>query len=227
MASEQPRGKETGQPDAQPFKRPLVIGVAGGSGSGKTTIARALAAALGADSVVAIEQDSYYRDLAHLPFEERARVNFDHPDAIEVPLLLEHVDALIAGRTVHKPRYDFEHHVRAGDRDVMHPRPVLLLEGILVLHEEEVRKRIDLKLFVDTAADIRLMRRIRRDLEQRGRTFAQIRRQYYESVRPMHLAFVEPSKHWADVIIPEGGQNRVALDFILGRAREFIREYRR
>jgi len=226
-ASEHPRGEKSAAPDPQPFKRPLVIGIGGGSGSGKTTISRALAAALGPDSVVAIEQDSYYRDLAHLPFEERARVNFDHPDAIELPLLLEHVDALCAGRTVRKPCYDFEHHVRAADKDVLHPRPVLLIEGILVLHDEELRKRIDLKLFVDTAADIRLMRRIRRDLEQRGRTFGQIRRQYYESVRPMHLAFVEPSKHWADVIIPEGGQNRVALDFILGRVREFIREYRK
>jgi uridine kinase len=227
MASEHRRGEESGPPGTQPFKPPLVIGIAGGSGSGKTTIARALAAALGADSVVAIEQDSYYRDLAHLPFEERARVNFDHPDSIELPLLIEHIDALIAGQTVHKPRYDFEHHVRAADKDVLQPRPVLLIEGILVLHEEELRQRLNLKLFVDTAADIRLMRRIRRDLEQRGRTFGQIRRQYYESVRPMHMAFVEPSKHWADVIIPEGGQNRVALDFILGRVREFIREYRK
>jgi len=204
----------------------MVIGVAGGSGSGKTTIARALAEKLGKECLVAIEQDSYYRDLAHLPLEERARVNFDHPDAIEMELLMAHVDALCEGRAVRKPRYDFEHHLRSAEVDVLEPRPVVLVEGILVLGDEELRKRFDLKLFVDTAADIRLMRRIRRDLEQRGRTFAQIRRQYYDSVRPMHLAFVEPSKHWADVIIPEGGHNRVALDLILGRVREFIREYR-
>jgi uridine kinase len=213
--------------DAAPssFKRPMVIGVAGGSGSGKTTIARALAADLGKEIVVAIEQDSYYRDLSHLPFEERAKVNFDHPDAIEMSLLMAHVDDLCAGKSVHRPCYDFEHHLREAETELLEPRPVVLVEGILVLADEELRKRFDLKLFVDTAADIRLMRRIRRDLEHRGRTFAQIRRQYYDTVRPMHLAFVEPSKHWADVIIPEGGHNRVALELIRGRVREFTREY--
>jgi len=204
-------------------QRPFVVGVAGGSGSGKTTVAVALAAALGEQSAL-IEQDSYYRDLAHLPGEERARVNFDHPDALEIELLVEHIDALCAGRAIAKPRYDFEQHLRSGETDRVKPCSVLLIEGILVLADARLRERMDLKLYVDTADDIRLMRRIRRDLEKRGRSFGQIRRQYYATVRPMHIAFVEPSKRWADVIIPEGGQNRVALDVILGRVREVIRE---
>ena len=205
--------------------RPFVIGVAGGSGSGKTTIARALAESVGPDSCVLIEQDCYYRDLAELTFAERSQMNFDHPDAIELELLIAHVDSLAGGASVDKPRYDFEHHVRAAQSDRLAPRPVIILEGILVLVDSELRRRMDLKLFVDTAADIRVMRRIRRDIEHRGRTFEQVRKQYYDTVRPMHLAFVEPSKEHADVIIPEGGKNRVALDLILGRIREFIREY--
>ena len=205
-------------------ERPFVIGVAGGSGSGKTTITRAVALELGASGCV-IEQDCYYRDLAHVPIDARARVNFDHPEALEIPLLVAHVDALRAWTAVHKPLYDFEHHVRATATERVEPRPVVLVEGILVLADEALRQRLDLKIFVDTDPDIRLMRRIRRDMEHRGRDFSQIRRQYYETVRPMHLAFVEPSKRFADVIIPEGGENRVALDFILGRLREFVRGF--
>ncbi len=206
-------------------KRPFVVGVAGGSGSGKTTITRALAAALGPDQIVLIEQDCYYRDLAHLTYDERTKVNFDHPDALELELLLDHLDGLVDGKAIDKPRYDFENHVRSPDSDRVEPQPVLLIEGILVLADKRVRQRMDLKIFVDTDSDIRVIRRIRRDLEHRGRTFDQIRRQYYDTVRPMHIAFVEPSKRHADVIIPEGGHNRVALDLILGRIREFIREY--
>jgi uridine kinase len=208
-----------------PEKRPYVVGVAGGTGSGKTTVARSIQRGLSPDDVVLIEQDGYYRDLSHLSFEERSQVNFDHPDALEIGLLIEHIAALCEGRAIDKPVYDFERHLRVPETERVSPRPVVLVEGILVLADQGLRDLMDLKLFVDTDPDIRVIRRIRRDLEQRGRTFEQVRRQYYLTVRPMHVAFVEPSKRHADVIIPEGGQNRVALDVIVGRIREFLREY--
>jgi len=194
---------------------PHVLGIAGGSGSGKSTISRAILAALPTGSGVLLEQDHYYRAQGHLPLEERERVNYDHPDALELDLLCEHLDALRAGRGIDRPSYDFANHDRAKEGLRIEPAPVIVVEGILALADERLRARFDVKVFVDTDADIRLMRRIRRDLEQRGRTFAQVRKQYYETVRPMHLAFVEPSKRFADIIIPEGGQNRVALDLIL------------
>lgn len=203
---------------------PFIIGIAGGSGSGKTTIARALVEALSRDEVALIEQDCYYRDLAHLPPVERAAVNFDHPDAVEVELIAQQLDALSAGETIAKPRYDFANHVRAAETDLLSPRPILVVEGILVLAIAALRERMHMKVFVDTDADLRVIRRIRRDLESRGRTFAQIRKQYYATVRPMHIAFVEPSKRHADVIIPEGGQNRIALHLLLSLVREKLRE---
>jgi len=197
-------------------KPPLVLGIAGGSGSGKSTIARAILGALPAGDGILLEQDHYYRPQSHLPQEERERVNYDHPDALELDLLTSHVEALRAGKTIERPTYDFATHDRAKEWTTVAPTKVIVVEGILVLSDERLRSSFEVKLFVDTDADIRLMRRIRRDLEHRGRVFAQVRKQYYESVRPMHLAFVEPSKRFADIIIPEGGQNRVALDFLLG-----------
>ncbi len=201
----------------------FVVGVAGGSGSGKTTIARAIADSLSPDNVTLIEQDSYYRDQRHKTKEERAQVNFDHPDSLDLDLLGSHIDSLRAGHTIEKPRYDFARHLREPTTDAVEPRPIILVEGILVLADPRLRKRMHLKLFVDTDPDIRVFRRIRRDLEHRGRTFEQVRRQYYETVRPMHIAFVEPSKRHADMIIPEGGQNQAALDMILGGIRERLR----
>ncbi len=198
---------------------PFVLGIAGGSGSGKTTIARSVLEALPRGVGVLIEQDHYYRAQPHRPIEERERVNYDHPDALEMDLLCAHLDALRGGRAIVRPTYDFAVHDRAAEGLRIEPAPVILVEGILVLADERLRARFDAKVYVDTDADIRLMRRVRRDLEQRGRTFAQIRKQYYESVRPMHLAFVEPSKRFADVIVPEGGQNRVALELLLGLLR--------
>lgn len=198
---------------------PHVLGIAGGSGSGKSTISRSILEALPKGSGVLLEQDHYYRSQSHLPLEERERVNYDHPDALELDLLCQHLDALRAGRPIDRPTYDFSLHDRAKTGLRMEPAPVIVVEGILALADERLRARFDVKIFVDTDADIRLMRRIRRDLEHRGRSFAQVRKQYYETVRPMHLAFVEPSKRFADIIVPEGGQNRVALDLILGHLR--------
>jgi uridine kinase len=197
----------------------LVLGIAGGSGSGKTTIARAILEALPPGTGVLLEQDNYYRAQPHLPLEERERVNYDHPDALEMDLFCAHVDRLRAGQSIVRPTYDFAVHDRAPEGLRLEAAPLVLVEGILVLADERLRARFDAKVFVDTDPDIRLMRRIRRDLEHRGRSFAQVRKQYYESVRPMHLAFVEPSKRFADVIIPEGGQNRIALELLLGLVR--------
>lgn len=204
----------------------LVLGVAGGSGSGKTTVARAIVEMLDTQDVVLLEHDAYYRDQSHLPFEERTGINYDHPDALDNELFVAHLDALRAGLAVRKPVYDYARHTRAKEVIVLDAAPVIVVEGILVLQDPAIRARMDVKLFVDTDADIRLMRRIRRDLEHRGRTFAQIRQQYYESVRPMHMAFVEPSKRYADLIIPEGGQNQVALDMIVNHLNRFIQQRR-
>jgi uridine kinase len=199
--------------------RPFVLGIAGGSGSGKTTISRSVLEALPPGVGVLIEQDHYYRAQPHRPLEERERVNYDHPDALELDLLIAHLDTLRAGQPITRPTYDFSVHDRAAEGLRVAPASVVIVEGILVLADERLRARFDAKVYVDTDADIRLMRRVRRDLEQRGRSFAQIRKQYYETVRPMHLAFVEPSKRFADVIVPEGGQNRVALELLLGLVR--------
>jgi uridine kinase len=199
--------------------RPFVLGIAGGSGSGKTTIARSVLEALPPGVGVLIEQDHYYRAQPHRPLEERERVNYDHPDALELELLVAHLDTLRSGQPITRPTYDFAVHDRAAEGLRIEPAAIVIVEGILVLADERLRARFDAKVYVDTDADIRLMRRVRRDLEHRGRTFAQIRKQYYETVRPMHLAFVEPSKRFADVIVPEGGQNRVALELLLGLVR--------
>lgn len=197
----------------------LALGIAGGTGSGKTTVARAIAEALPPEAVAMIEHDAYYRDLSDLSEEERRHINFDHPDALETELLVAHLDALRAGRSIEAPLYDFKTHRRRPETRHIAPTPVLIVEGILVFVEESVRRRLDLKIFVDTDPDIRAFRRIRRDMEHRGRSFESIREQYYSTVRPMHLQFVEPSKRWADLIVPEGGSNAVALDLIIAKLR--------
>ena len=200
----------------------LVIGIAGGTGSGKTTFANSLAAALPPDSIAIIDHDSYYKDRPELSFEERQKINYDHPDALEDSLLISHLDVLRAGKPVEIPQYDFTRHARLQETRRVDPAPVVVVEGILVFVDEALRQRLDVKIFVDTDADIRVFRRIRRDIEQRGRTFQSIREQYYRTVRPMHLQFVEPSKRWADLIIPEGGNNHVALDLIIGKLRHVL-----
>lgn len=194
-----------------------VVGVAGGTGSGKSTVAERIVEAVPPDKVSILQHDNYYRDRPDLSYEGRCQLNFDHPDALETELLIAHLERLKAGEPIAMPVYDFKTHRRSEDTIRVEPRPVIVVEGILVFVDERLRELMDLKLFVDTPADIRVFRRIRRDLEHRGRTFASIREQYYASVRPMHLQFVEPSKSYADLIIPEGGRNRVALDLILAK----------
>jgi len=194
-----------------------VVGVAGGTGSGKTTVSRSVVEALPPAAVAIIQHDNYYRDRPDLEYDERAQLNFDHPDALDTELLIKHLGQLRAGIGVDVPVYDFAKHRRAKRTTRVEPTPVLIVEGILVFVERRLREYLDLKLFVDTPADIRVFRRIRRDIEQRGRDFASIREQYYATVRPMHLQFVEPSKSYADLIIPEGGRNQVALDLILAK----------
>ena len=200
----------------------LVVGIAGGTGSGKTTVAAKLAAAMPPGRCVTLEHDAYYRDQGHLPPEGRARINYDHPSSLESELLAEHLRQLRAGRAVDVPIYDFATHTRRPETRRVSPSRVIIVEGILVFTEPQLREQFDIKIFVDTDADIRLIRRIRRDLEQRGRTFQSIREQYYATVRPMHLQFVEPSKRWADLLIPEGGDQRVALEMVTSRLREVI-----
>lgn len=193
----------------------LILGIAGGTGSGKTTIADKVAAAFPPGAVARIEHDWYYRDRSDLSFEERTLLNYDHPDALETELLVEHLKELREGRSVSVPQYDFKTHSRRREARDVAAAPVVIVEGILTFVDPGLRELLDIKIFVDTDADIRAFRRIRRDIEQRGRSFASVREQYYRTVRPMHLEFVEPSKRWADIIIPEGGDNNVALDLII------------
>ena len=201
---------------------PLFIGIAGGTGSGKSTVASKIAAGLPRESVGIIDHDSYYRDHSDLDEESRAHLNYDHPDALDNDLLVAHLEALRAGRAVEIPNYDFKTHSRLRETRPLEPTRIIIVEGILVFVEERVRRLLDVKIFVDTDADIRVFRRIRRDLEHRGRTFQSIREQYYSTVRPMHLQFVEPSKRWADLIIPEGGENHIAVDLVLGKLRHVL-----
>ncbi len=201
------------------MRKAIVLGIAGGSGSGKSTIARALLAALPCGAGVLLEQDHYYRSQGHRTPEEREQLNYDHPDALELSLLAEHLDALRGGRSIQRPSYDFAKHSRHSVGVRVEPAPVIIVEGILVLADEQLRQRFDVRVFVDTDADLRLMRRLQRDLDERGRTFAQVRAQYDETVRPMHIAFVEPSKRFADIIVPEGGDNRVALEMLVNHVR--------
>lgn len=202
--------------------RPLFIGIAGGSGSGKTTVAQKVVASLPVTDVTTIEHDSYYRDRVDLSFEERCAVNYDHPGSLETELLVTHLQALREGHAVDVPIYDFTSHRRRVDVRRVTPTPVIVVEGILVFVEEALRKQLDIKIYVDTDADIRAFRRIRRDIEQRGRSFESVREQYYRTVRPMHLMFVEPSKRWADLIIPEGGENKVGIDLVTALVRQRV-----
>jgi uridine kinase len=200
----------------------IIIGVAGGTGSGKTTIAHSILDRVGAEHIAYIPHDAYYKDLSHLTQAERAQVNFDHPDSLESSLLVEHLHALRAGRGVEIPVYDFTTHSRTAQTQYVAPARIVLVEGILIFVEPALRETFDVKLFIDTDADIRLIRRLQRDIHERGRTFDAIVQQYMKTVRPMHLEFVEPSKRYADVIIPEGGFNEVAIEMVAARIRGLL-----
>lgn len=201
---------------------PIVIGVAGGSGSGKTTIARGILSHIGEDRIAYIQHDAYYRDLSHLPLEERQRQNFDHPDALENELLLEHLHTLRQHDPIALPVYDFSRHIRRPETERLEPAPLILIEGILIFATAELREMMDIKIYVDTDADIRFIRRLRRDMQERGRSLDTVVKQYLGTVRPMHIEFVEPSKRFADIIVPEGGYNQVALDMICSRIERML-----
>jgi uridine kinase len=206
------------------MSRRILIGIAGGSGSGKTLVARTIVRELGSDRVVVIDQDSYYKNLEDVPFRDREARNFDHPDAFDNELLRRHIRDLLEGRAVEQPIYDYNHHRRLGETRSIGEHLVIVLEGILIFLDPELRALMDIKLFIDADNDVRFIRRLKRDLSERGRSVDSIIRQYEESVRPMHMQFVEPCKRYADLIIPEGGHNKVAIDLVKTKIRELLRE---
>ncbi|MBN1370862.1 MAG: uridine kinase [Anaerolineaceae bacterium] len=208
----------------QPQLQPIVIGIAGGTGSGKTTVAQAILERVGRDRIAFLPHDAYYRELAHMSPEERARVNFDHPDSLESDLLEQHILQLKRGEPADVPIYDFTRHTRTGQTRRVEPHRVILVDGILIFYEANLRRLFDVKIFVDTDADIRFIRRLQRDIIERGRTTESVIHQYLGTVRPMHMEFVEPSKRYADIIIPEGGFNSVALDMVESRIKFLLGE---
>ncbi|MFZ1701619.1 MAG: uridine kinase [Pyrinomonadaceae bacterium] len=202
----------------------MIIGICGGTGSGKTTIARSIVEAVGAERVVLVEQDSFYRNLADMPLDERHQANFDHPDSIDSDMLVNHLLRLKQGLQVEMPLYDFKTHTRSNKIEVIEPKPVVIVEGILIFAEHRILDLLDVRVFVDTPDDIRFIRRLQRDISERGRTVESVIGQYYRTVRPMHHEFVEPSKRQADIIIPEGGQTGVSVEFLCGLVREKLAE---
>ncbi|MCA9976605.1 MAG: uridine kinase, partial [Anaerolineales bacterium] len=203
-------------------QRPIVFGVAGGTASGKTTVARNILRAVGAAKVAYLPHDAYYKDCPHLTLTERAQQNYDHPRSLENKLLVMHIKMLLAGRSVQVPVYDFTLHRRTDETTLVEPSPIILVDGILIFTKRRLRELMDVKIFVDTADDVRFIRRLKRDMEERGRSLDSVIEQYLTTVRPMHMKFVEPSKEFADVIIPHGGENRVAMEMVVSRLRELL-----
>lgn len=211
-------------PSKQMRSKPAVIGVAGGSGSGKTSVTNAIYDFFKGHSILVLEQDYYYKDQSHLPFEERLKTNYDHPLAFDNDLLIDHLEELLQYKAIEKPVYDYTLHTRSENKILVEPKDVIILEGILVLEDERLRNLMDIKLFVDTDADLRIMRRMLRDIEDRGRTMHSVIEQYTNVVRPMHNQFIEPTKRYADVIIPEGGQNHVAIDLVVTKIQTILEQ---
>lgn len=204
------------------MSKPILIGITGGTGSGKSTVARAIHRCLPEKNIVVIEQDSYYKDQSHMTFNERIKTNYDHPLAFDTPLLIEHLQNLLDNKAINKPIYDFESHTRRKETELVEPRDIIILEGIMILDEPDLRSMLDIKIFVDTDADVRIIRRIVRDINERGRDLNSIISQYLNTVRPAHQQFVEPNKKYADIIIPEGGDNKVAIDIMVTKIQDII-----
>ncbi|MGO3733155.1 MAG: uridine kinase [Vagococcus sp.] len=205
-------------------ERPIVIGVTGGSGSGKTSVSRAILNALPNHSILLFEQDSFYKNQSHLSFEERLNTNYDHPLAFDTELLIEQLQSLIRYEAIDKPVYDYEAHTRSTDVSHQEPKEVIIVEGILILEDERLRDLMDIKVYVDTEDDIRIIRRIKRDMQDRGRSLDSVIDQYLSVVKPMHHQFIEPTKKYADVIIPEGGENQVAIDLLTTKVRSILED---
>jgi uridine kinase len=206
------------------MRKPVVIGVAGGSGSGKTSVTKAIYESFKGHSITMIQQDFYYKDQSDLPFEERLKTNYDHPLAFDNDLLIEHIQKLLRYEPIEKPVYDYSLHTRSKEIIEVEPKDVIILEGILVLEDQRLRNLMDIKLYVDTDADIRILRRMSRDIKERGRTLDSVIEQYTNVVRPMHNQFIEPTKRYADVIIPEGGQNHVAIDLMVTKIQTILEQ---
>ena len=207
--------------------RPILIGIAGGTGSGKSTIAREIYKHFDSTCIAMIEQDSYYKDQSNLSFEERVKTNYDHPDAFDTSLLVHHLNFLLEGESVENPIYNFEIHNRTEETIVVYPREIIIVEGILVLQEKVLRDMLDIKIYVDTDADVRFIRRLVRDINERGRTTDSVINQYLNVVKPMHEQFTEPTKRYADIIIPEGGQNKVAIDIITANISQILQKHQK
>lgn len=204
------------------MQRPMLIGIAGGTGSGKTSVAREITKNIAPENIIIIEQDNYYKDQIHLTMEQRVLTNYDHPNAFDMDLLHSHLTQLLNRQAVDKPIYNFSEHTRALHTERVEPRQVIILEGILVLEDSRLRDLMDIKIFVDTDADVRIIRRIVRDIEERGRSITSVVDQYLNVVRPMHMQFIEPTKKYADLIIPEGGKNQVAIDVLVAKVNDII-----
>ena len=204
------------------MKRPILIGITGGTGSGKSTIAKEICSRFDKECIAMVEQDSYYKDQSDLTYEERVKTNYDHPDAFDTPLLVKHLKQLLNKEAIEKPIYDFEIHNRKLEKVTVLPTEIIIVEGILVLQEKELRDLLNVKIYVDTDADVRIIRRLLRDIKERNRTIDSVINQYLNVVRPMHLQFIEPSKRYADIIIPEGGHNKVAIDIIVANIRQIL-----
>lgn len=203
---------------------PILIGITGGTGSGKSTVTKEIFKRVSEDDICILEQDSYYKDQSELSFTERTKTNYDHPSAFDNDLLVKHLISLKNGESIAKPIYDFENHNRKEDSEIVKPKKIIILEGILILFEKQIRDLLDIKIFVDTDSDVRVIRRILRDIKDRGRTLDSVIFQYMDTVRPAHLQFVEPSKRYADINIPEGGYNKVAIDLIVQKIKSILKE---